>query len=318
MGSALARAGSAALGAATCVLLALAAHAFTGSLRLAVAAGLAAALHPQLAFVGSYVNGDAATAAAGALLTWSLARWAAHGESDAGLPLIGVAAGAVLLGKPNGYALLLPAAAWVLWAYGSSRVSGRALVRAGALTLALAGPFLLANGFRNGGDALGTRTFRAFLLEHPELKDGRALDDPWPGFLEWFAKSSFGVFGNMNVTLPAAIYRGAAILVAGGATLALGCLRGASGASRRGAAWLAASLAINALLAYHMSWYVNFQPQGRYALLPLVLLSLVAVGGPALGKPSGARMLWTILAVTFFWVSAALATGLLLARPCGG
>jgi hypothetical protein len=149
------------------------------------------------------------------------------------------------------------------------------------------------------------------------MKDGRALVNPWPGFLEWFAKSSFGVFGNMNVTLPPAIYRGAAVLVAGGSALALGCLRGASAASRRGAAWLASVLAVNALLVYHMSWYVNFQPQGRYALLPAVLVVLIAVGGPALRRPSGLRALWTILAVVLLGLSAAETTRLLLSRPCG-
>src|SRR5262249_40385351 len=104
LGYGLARLGSVALGLATVLLLMGAARRATGSRAVALAVGLAAAAYPQLVFIASYVNGDAMTLAAAALLVFALAGWVRRGEGDAGLAAVGLSAGAVLLGKPYGYA----------------------------------------------------------------------------------------------------------------------------------------------------------------------------------------------------------------------
>jgi 4-amino-4-deoxy-L-arabinose transferase-like glycosyltransferase len=318
-GYALARLGSVLLGVATAMLLALAAFEWTGSSGVALACGLAAALYPQLAFVGAYVNEDAYTAAAGSALVFLLARWVRLGEGNRGLASLGAGCALVLLGKANGFALLPATGLWVLWAFWRGRVSGAALARAAALGLAIAGPALAWNGWRNGGDFLGTATNRAFMAENPlAWKDARALDHPLPGFLEWFGKSAFGVFGNMNVPLPRPLYLAAAALLVLGCVMALRALPAAAGVGRRGVAWLGGTLLVNALLVFHYSWFVNFQAQGRYALLPIVLSTLVAVMGPALADGSRARRLWPALYVAFLLLAAAVSVRLLVERPCGG
>ena len=40
-------------------------------------------------------------------------------------------------------------------------------------------------------------------------------------------------------------------------------------------------LAVNAALLVRMSWWVDYQPQGRYLLLPAVLVVLVSLLAPA-------------------------------------
>ena len=315
----LARLGSVLLGVATAMLLALAAFEWTGSSWLALTCGLATALYPQLAFVGAYVNEDAYTAAAGSALVFLLARWVRLGEGDRGFSGLAAGSALILLGKPNGFALLPATGLWILWSCWRGRVSGAALARAAALGLAIAGPALAWNGWRNGGDFLGTAANRAFMAENPlAWKDARALDNPLPGFLEWFAKSAFGVFGNNNAPLPRPLYVAAAALLVLGCALALRKLPAASGSARRGAAWLCGAVFTNALLVFHYSWFVNFQPQGRYALLPIVLVTLVAVVGPALAAGPRARWFWPALTVGFLILSAAASVRLLVERPCGG
>jgi hypothetical protein len=313
----LARAGSVLAGVAGVLVLALAALSFTGSRPAALLAGLGAALHPQLAFVGSYVNGDVATFLFGALLVLALARWARAGEGDRGLAAVGLGAGLVLLGKPNGYALLLPAAGWLLWAAVRRRVSRGALARAAALALLVGAPPLVWNASRNGGDPFGSRSLEKWVKAHPALKDGRALGADPVDFARATARSSFAVLGNNNLQLHGWWYSAAALLIALGLTCAGVALVRADGVSRRAAAWLAATFVINVALLVRMSWWVDFQPQGRYLLLPAVLVVLVALLSPAAVLRGRARWLSPAAGIAFLGAASFLACRLILDFPFG-
>lgn len=330
----LARAGSVLAGVAGVLALALALLAFTGSRAAALLGGLAAALHPQLAFVGSYVNGDAATLLFGALLVLALTRWARAGEGEEGLAAVGLAAGLVLLGKPNGYAPLLPTAAWLLWAAvrrgrGARGPGARSLARAGALALLVAAGPLLWNASRNGGDPFGSRSLERWVKAHPALKDGRALGARPGDFARATARSSFAVLGNNNLQLEGPWYAAAALLLVAGLAATGAALARADGTSRRAAAWLGATLVLNAALLVRMSWWVDYQPQGRYLLLPAVLVVLGALLSPAAllggGADRGPRSRWreavrwlpTAGGVAFLGAACLLACRLVLDSPFG-
>jgi 4-amino-4-deoxy-L-arabinose transferase-like glycosyltransferase len=313
----LARAGSVLAGVAGVLVLAFAAFSLTGSSAAAFLTGLAAALHPQLAFVGSYVNGDVATFLFGALLVLALARWARAGEGDRGLAGVGLGVGIVLLGKPNGYALLVPTAAWLLWAALRGRTSRRSLVRAAALALLVAGPPLAWNASRNGGDPFGSRTLTAWVRANPALKDGRTLKADPVDFVRATARSSFAVLGNNSLPLPGSWYLAAALLVGGGLAAAAVALRRAEGVWRRGAAWLLAAFVVNAALLVRMSWWVDYQPQGRYLLLPAVLVVLAALLAPAALFRGSRRWAWPAAGVLFLGGATFLACRLVLDFPFG-
>ena len=313
----LARVGSVVAGVAGVLVLAWAVFAFTGSAAAALLAGLAAALHPQLAFVGSYVNGDVATFLFGALLVLALARWARTGEGDRGLLGVGLGVGCVLLGKPNGYALLVPTAAWLLWAAVHRKASLRRLAAAAALALLLAAPPLAWNASRNGGDPFGSRALTRLVKANPALRDGRALGAQPSDFARATARSSFAVLGNNSLQLPGRWYLAAALLAGTGLALAGFALRRADGVARRAAAWLVLAYAVNAALLVRMSWWVDYQPQGRYLLLPSVLVVLASVLAPAALRRDGIRWAWPAASVAFLAGATVAACKLVLDFPFG-
>ncbi len=315
----LARVGSMLLGTAAALLLSAAAFTATSSPGVGLVVGLGAALHPQFVFVTSCLNGDTLTVAAGAALVLALARWVRAGESGARLLGVGAALGLVLLGKPNGYALVPPTAAWVAWAaWKGGRATRLAAFKAAAIAALVAGPVVLFNAVRSGGDPFGTGAFLYFVkVLHPELKDGRALGHPVAVFVDLFSKSSFGLFGNMDLQMGSAWYRTALLLLVAGALLFAISARSASPGARRAMAWWGAALAINLALVVRMSWFVDFQPQGRYALLPLLLLALAALVGPAAGSKGTWRWAWPAAGLSFLGAAAAEMVRLLWEYPLG-
>src|SRR5262249_9361987 len=152
-----------ALGVIAVAALMGAAERWSGSREIGLAAGLGAALYPQLAFVTAYINGDAMTFAAEALLVAALAAWARRGEGNAGLTAVGGAAGLVVLAKPYAYSALLPTAAWIGWAAARRRIALAALLRSALLGAAIAAPILAWNAWRTGGDPLGLARYGAFI-----------------------------------------------------------------------------------------------------------------------------------------------------------
>jgi 4-amino-4-deoxy-L-arabinose transferase-like glycosyltransferase len=312
----LVRLGSILLGAVTVLALALAATTWTGARAAGLTAGAVAALYPQLVFVDAYTNGDAYTVAAGALLALALARWARAGESGAGLVGLGAALGAVVLGKPSGYAILPPTLWWIGWAALRGRLAIGAIARALAVTLAVAGPMLAWNAVRNGGDVLGLAHYRLFLQGPYRPTAVATVPNAVATFTRFLTTSAFGRLANMSLPLDTPLLVAALVFLLVGSGAALARLRSADRPARRGALWLATASALAVAFVVCNSWLVDFQPQGRYLLLFAVLLTVVAAWAPhGLARPFWRA--WPALYVAFLAV-AALATEVLLVRhPCG-
>jgi 4-amino-4-deoxy-L-arabinose transferase-like glycosyltransferase len=317
IGYGLARLGSVALGVASVALLMGAAQRATGSREVALAIGLTAAAYPQLAFVASYVNGDAMTLAASAFLVFALAGWARRGEGDAGLAAIGLAAGLVLLGKPYGYAALVPAAGWIAWAVWRRSAKVRRALGAAALALIVSAPVLAWNAARNGGDALGLVKYSEF-ISHPGFGHPGAFTAGYvSAFLRTTAISSFAKLGNMSIALPLVFYPPWMALVAcGGVTLVTLARRPAGVVQRSARALLATSGLGVALLAWN-SWRFDFQPQGRYVLVPAFLLSVLPLAVPPGGLAAQRHRAWRLAWVAYFLVAGLWAAAILYLDPCG-
>src|SRR5690606_27990629 len=102
---------------------------WTTSRRSALLAGLVAAVFPQLVFLNGYVNADSFTVAAGAVFVLALSAWAIGGEGDRGIVALALTAALVVAGKPSGYFVLVPTAAWLGWAWSRGRLGVRAALR---------------------------------------------------------------------------------------------------------------------------------------------------------------------------------------------
>jgi len=312
----LVRLGSVLLGALTVWLLGLAAYAWSGSPAAALVAAAVAALYPQLLFVDAYTNGDAYTVAVGAWLVLALARWARAGEGDTRLIPVGLAAGAVLVGKPSGYALLAATLAWLVWAAWRGSLGRGAALRALVGATVVAGPILAWNALRNGGDPLGLARYGAFLRGPYQPAAVADVPRPLATFIGLLASSAFGRFANMSLPLPAPLLGAALLFLVVGLGAAAATVRDADGTTRRGAVWLAASTALGVALVALNSWRVDFQPQGRYVLTSAVLLTAVAAWAPR-GLRSRAWRLWPALYVALLAVAALETELLLFRRPCG-
>ncbi len=304
-----ARLGGVLLGCLTAVLAAVAAEAWTRSHALAVASGAAVALHPQLVFVNGYVNADTFTIAAVAALVVASSRWATDGEGRAGIAAVGAAAGLVLLGKPNGWAALVPTAVWI--AHAARRSEPRVVAVATVAAFAVAGPVLAGNALRNGGDPFGLAKYRELLATQYRASPGGG---DLLGFAADLARSSFAVFRHADLPLPGAYHAGAAAFVLLGLALIVRAVpRPLAPVERRALAWLAATLAIEVALVVWNGWAIDRQPQGRYLLPALVpgMAFLTCV----LGATPGRRM---ILAGWLAFLGVATAAGLALvhAHPC--
>ncbi len=310
-----ARLGSVLLGVLAVICLADAATTVTGSQDLGAAAGLVAALYPQRFFVSGYLNNDVFTFACGALLLAAVVRWAGAGERDSGLIAVAVACGLLATAKPSGYALLPPTLIWVGWAAARRRISRRAAVSAGLASAALALPMLGWNAIRNGGDALGVSVYKAFVASDswrgsPELV--LPANPVWV-FMRSLSSSSFMKLGNQSVGLPALLYLPWLLLLSVGLGVAVARARGGEPKTLRLAAWLAAGAGLSFAALLYQCFLVDFAPQGRYVLLPIVVLTLVALWG--INEGLGHR--WRQLTLVYFAIVALWSLILLWQQPCG-
>jgi len=312
----LARLGSALLGVLTVVLLSVAAGRWTGSRSSANLAGIAAACFPQLVFIGAYTNADAFTIAVGALLVVTLVRWAWAGESEAGLVPVGAAAGMVVLGKVSGYFLLPPLVAWLGLAVVRRTVRPAAVVRAVLAAGMVCGPLLVWNGLRNQGDVLGVSKYMLFLKSSYKPRLGGSIPGAVRLFVRHLAASSFGTFGNMGLPLPKALIVTFYVLLMLGLVAALAQLWTAPAVARRAAWFLMLSSAINLGLVVYCSWFVDFDPQGRYVLLSIVLLTIVSILAPLGLTGARVRLLWPLGYTVFLAVAAVRTEMLLYSNPC--
>ena len=314
-----ARLGGLLLGCVTVLCATFSAQLWFQSSRLAIASGLVVALYPQLVFINGYVNGDSYTVAAVAGLVLALSRWATAGEGAAGILWVGAATGLVLLGKPNGYAALVPTAVWLLDALRRRRIMLGTFIQGGGMGVLVAAPILLWNGLRNEGDLLGLGKYREWLAVayHPRPSTG-LFPDRLPGLLWELGRSAFGVFRNADLPLPSGFYLCAVILSLIGLVAAARAWRQTSRRSLaiRATLWLTATLALSVALVVWNAWAVDYQPQGRY-LLPAVIPIAIAVTG-ALGRvrPGGRVLLASWLG--FLAVATATAVAMIHANPCLG
>jgi hypothetical protein len=317
LGFPFARLGGVILGLITVWALAAAAHGWTGSRSAALCAGAVAALYPQLVFVGAYVNADAFTIAAGVLLVAALERWQHRRGDVAPLTRLAVTMALVIAGKPSGYFVLLPTACVLIAAWRRDEV-GTVAATASIATLALlAGPLLLWNALRNQGDVLGVGKFSGWLAQWHRA-DARGISGAAPRFVETLTESSFARFRNMDLALPSGFY------VIFFAMLAIGLLHGARSVlrsreprTRTFARWLLGCIVGNVALVAYDTWFVEFQAQGRWILVCMLLLTVVAVLAPTGGPlPPSIAAGWVCACLTFLAVSLTYSVAMIASHPC--
>jgi len=309
-----ARLGNVVLGVLTVVMLASAAATWTGSAHAGLIAGLVVAFYPQHIFISSYVNADAMTIAAGAALVLALARWVRAGEGERGLSLLGAAAGLVALGRVNGYAVLPATLVWVGWAMRRRRVRLGDVLRAVSVALAVCGPVLAFNAVRNSGDPLGLSRYREYLSRDWQVTP--PPPDAVRAFIARFSESSFALFRNMDLRVQPVFYDSALVLLTVGLVMAGFGIRSRDRTLRAALLWIVASTAGSVALVAYYSWFVDFAPQGRYALLPILLLTVIAVLAPGCHSPRRVWRLWPAAYLAFLVAAGVHAAWVIYTNPC--
>jgi 4-amino-4-deoxy-L-arabinose transferase-like glycosyltransferase len=172
-----------------------------------LAASAIAAFNPQFVFISSVVNNDNLANLCAAMVTWMLVRLLMGRTSRWTLLGLGLSLGAGLMTKQN-LLVLVPLVALSLLYRSFRRRNFRLLLEGG---LIIGGAILVLTGWwywRNQilyGDPFGVSAF----LAHRQ-QEGSATITDWTTlrvFLGKMHRSFWGMFGWMNVPLPAWIYR---------------------------------------------------------------------------------------------------------------
>lgn len=171
---------------------------YTGLLAAALAV-----LLPGFAFRGSTISNDAMVATTSALALYFIIRLVRRGFSTLDGFAAGAATGLALLSKTNAIALVVPLAAVVL----TERIPWRVRFRR-VWVLGITGIFIAPWVIRNlivYGDLLAVKPMLTVL---PSMIHEKALTSPffYTIFPSWVSRSFVGVFGWMNVWLPASVY----------------------------------------------------------------------------------------------------------------
>lgn len=310
-----ARLGSLLLGLITVSALAHAAWKLTESRLQAFSAGLVVAFLPQLVFVNAYVNADSFTIAGGALLTCSLVCWLLESRNRRrNSILLGVTLGFVLLGKLSGYYLLPPTAALIVLELRRQH-NVRLAIPMLAACLATAGPVILWNTARSGGDILGLHAYREFLAHH-WTRNPAPGPAPWQLFLSRLGMSTLGTYRNMDLFLPMPLYWCALALIIVGLAIAVGRRSPRDRLVRVLTAWFLSAAAVNVVSVWWNSWVVDFQPQGRYVLLTAACLAMIAVVAPMRALPRTGAQVWAATVIIFLLVAVSYSVQLIYAAPC--
>ena len=295
----------------------------------AVVAGLGFGLWPQVAFVGGYVNDDAFALLAAALVVAALAAIDRDGMNGRRSAFLGLALGLVALSKYYVYAAF---GLVLLWGLARARAAGRAfprgmLVAAGVAAL-VSGWWFVRNALIYKGDplALGVigRRIDAIAAALPprvaantDLLSASSLHRRGQpvsalfvhGWIRLTADSFFGRFGWMSRRFPVAVYVAAAALLAGAV---LGVLRRRTDAAvPRSLVFVLFGPVFLVLLLFESlsnSYFVDWQPQGRYLLPSLAGLWPFVVGlGTRHAPPVGRIYPWALLAFVAAANAAAVA-----------
>lgn len=220
-----------------------------------------------------------------------------------------ITAALVVSGKPSGYFVLVPTAVWIAWAWARGRLGHRAVLRGTAVALALVVPLLAWNFVRNDGDLLGVGKFHTWLAQW-NRPDARSIPGALALAVTTLLESAFARFRNMDLWLPAPFFWSAyplltiGLIVAGRRVRRSSCSR-----VHRATAWLVGSVVVNLALVVYDTWFVEFQAQGRWILLSILLLTVVAVLAPA-------HRAWSSIYVGFLLVASVASVILVVGNPC--
>ena len=314
------------------------------------------ALLPQFAFLSSYLNSDSLGLFSTALIIYAWLRGLRDGWGTANALLLGIGISVCLLSYYTAYGFgLLSVVVYVAdrirgWRHTPvderRRYRRQTLVQVatiGAVVLLLAGWWFVRNAYLYDGDCLGLRTSTEqstlYALDFAKPGASSAIGRGWTlwhmlrkGWILGTAISSIGLFGHMNVPMPAPIYAVYATIVVAGMLLALVPAIASRLARHRTNAggsevsdrvnvqltlpgftpWgrrlfetaLLLAIPIPVALSMYHSYTQDYQPQGRYTLPMLLAVAyFITVGfqGFLTRHVRSPRIRTTILIVFFAW-----------------
>jgi len=168
-------------------------------------------------------------------------------------------------------------------------------------------PWLGWNAIRTGGDVLGVRLYARYMAEvwHPQMLS--QMPGGFRLFVRMIVNSSIGVFGNMSLPLPWPLRTAIAASVLVGAPLAARQLF-RDPAQRRAVWFLAGAILVSLSAELLKSLRFDFSPQGRYVLIPVLLVAAAAAAGLARRWPRWALVFPGVLALSTLTMEWQLAT----------
>ena len=278
-----------------------------------LAAFLVASL-PQFLFISGAVNNDNLAIALSAATILALLTARAT-PSPRNFALLGAALGLALLTKKTSLFLAPGVAMLLLQRLPAARRNVRellALALTPAIALAISGWVLLRNQ-RLYGDPLGTQMERLTLSE---LVDRKGLWSVYwvDTFAPWMARSFVGVFGWMNVVLPAGVYALYAAVAAVGVAGAVSMLRWRALPARTSLIALIAVLLASCVVGvvwYNLT-YTQYQGRFLFPVLPLIAALLAHGLGRALARIRSERLAGALVAGLVFAIVAADVASLLV------
>jgi hypothetical protein len=135
-------------------------------------------------------------------------------------------------------------------------------------------------------------------------------------FFSRLGMSTLGTFRNMDLFLPMPLYWCALALIIAGLAIALAQRRPGDRLVHVLTAWFLSAAAINLAAVWWNSWFVDFQPQGRYILLTAACLAMIAAVAPMRALPRTGAQLWAATVIIFLSVTASYSVHLIFAAPC--
>jgi hypothetical protein len=307
------RKGPVLFGALTVAVAFVALYGFSGALWTALAGTVLLGLLPQLVFVASYNNDDAAAILSGTLLLAAMLYVYRRGATAAGACALGLAAGVVMLTKQTAWLLLPGAAVFALiFVRGAWRQRALFYLVAGAAALAVCGWWLGYNVHHYGlGDPFLWNVTHEVAARHSQFPPGTqfgyaargvGLADLWlhnhDGFWTRTLESTIGSLDLLRLRLGSWMYvlYGTVFAVAllYGAARVLGIRRGRDAADNRLRAFegLLLAMLVFQLVAYTLTNLHNdVQLQGKY-LLPAVLGAWVLFVSALARGATAARERW--------------------------
>lgn len=295
-----------------CVYCLLLGHRLFRKRSSAILMALTVCFLPQVLFLGSFQNNDSLSlAAVSMMLYYLICGYDDHFSLKTCIKL-GIAFSVALLSYYSVYGWILAGVVFCVIAVlrdpAVSRkgtfILQRALLIAG-ICLLLAGWFFIRNAVLHEGDFLGISSelrmrasMRSQGMKLYEMDSPRDTGLSLIGFLtgrglSWFGttlRSFIGVFGYMDMVLPAAVYVLYLVFFLAGIILFIrSFLRGAP--DRRARLLFPVMLAagiITLLLSLYASYARNYQPQGRYIISVILLPAFMAArGADSLELPAG-------------------------------